>query len=161
MNMKAYIDEIKLSVTGGLLELEIDDATIAKLVNSAMRELQRYICSTKLVTLPYSKCIDLTDYNVNAVARVYRAESEGVSAGISGQTIDPVQIGLFQLTSNTGNMFNFNDYVYRYASLIALQQIGNTLSTDLAFYYDDAVGKLYINTRLTAGSPITIESIPR
>ena len=54
MNMQAYIDEIKLSVTGGLLELEIDDSVISKLVNSAMRELQRYICSTKIVTLPYS-----------------------------------------------------------------------------------------------------------
>lgn len=161
MNMKAYIDEIKLSVTGGLLELEIDDATIAKLVNSAMRELQRYICSTKLVTLPYSKCIDLTDYNVNAVARVYRAESEGVSAGISGQTIDPVQIGLFQLTSNTGNMFNFNDYVYRYASWSALQQIGNTLTTDLSYYYQDSEKKLYINTSLDTGSQVTIEFVPR
>ena len=62
MNMAGYIEEIKLSVTGGILELEIDDSVIAKLVNSAMRELQRYICSTKIVTLPYSKCIDLSSY---------------------------------------------------------------------------------------------------
>ena len=161
MNMKAYIDEIKLSVTGGILELEIEDSVIAKLVNSAMRELQRYICSTKIVTLPYSKCIDLSNYNVNAVARVYRAQAEGTSAGISGETIDPVQIGLFQLTSNTGNMFNFNDYVYRYASWSSLQQIGNTLSTDLSYYYEDAEKKLYINTSMDSGSQVTIEFVPR
>lgn len=161
MNMKAYIDEIKLSVTGGILELEIDDSVIAKLVNSAMRELQRYICSTKIVTLPYSKCIDLSNYSVNAVARVYRAQAEGTSAGISGETIDPVQIGLFQLTSNTGNMFNFNDYVYRYASWSSLQQIGNTLSTDLSYYYEDAEKKLYINTSMDSGSQVTIEFVPR
>lgn len=159
--MAGYIEEIKLSVTGGILELEIDDSVIAKLVNSAMRELQRYICSTKIITLPYSKCIDLSPYKVNAVARVYRATAEGTSAGISGETIDPVQIGLFQLTSNTGNMFNFNDYVYRYASWSSLQQIGNTLSTDLAYYYQDAEKKLYINSTMDTNSQVTIEFVPR
>lgn len=52
MNMRGYIDEIKLSVTGGVLELEIGDETLTQIVNSAMREMQRYICSTKVVTVP-------------------------------------------------------------------------------------------------------------
>ena len=43
MDMRAYVDEIKLSVTGGVLELEIGDETIMQIVNSALRELQRYI----------------------------------------------------------------------------------------------------------------------
>lgn len=158
MNMQAYIDEIKLDVTGGILELEIDDATIMKIVNSAMRELRRYICSTKLLTLPYSKCIDLSEYKVNSVARVYK--TDGIDVSGSGNTADPVQLGLFQLTSNTGNMYNFNDYVYRYASWNTLQQVANTTSTDLAFYYEDSVSKLYINTTLDSTSKITIEYVP-
>jgi len=159
MTLQAYIDEIKLSMTGGILELEIPDETIQKIVQSAMREMQRYICSTKIMTVPYQKVIDLKDKHVNAVARVYRAD--GTTSSSEGQTTDPVQVGLWQLTSNMGNMYNFTDYTYRYAAYNTLQQIGNTLSTDLSFYYDDAVSKLYINTRMNEGSPITIEYIPR
>jgi hypothetical protein len=159
MTLQAYIDEIKLDVTGGILELEIPDSTLQKIVQSAMRELQRYICSTKIMTVPYQKAIDLKDKHVNAVARVYRAD--GTTSSSEGQTTDPVQVGLWQITSNMGNMYNLTDYTYRYAAYNTLQQIGNTLSTDLAFYYDDAANKLYINTRMNEGSPITIEYIPR
>lgn len=159
MKMQSYIDEIKLDVTGGVLELEIPDETLQRIVQSAMRELQRYICSTKIITVPYKQAIDLSDKHVNAVARVYRAD--GTTSSSEGQSTDPVQVGLWQLTSNMGNMYNFTDYTYRYAAYNTLQQIGNTLSTDLAFYYDDAVSKLYINTRLNEGAPITIEYIPR
>ena len=163
MKMQAYIDEIKLALTGGVLDLEIDDRNLQKIVDSAMREIQRYICSTKLVTLPYQKCIDLTPYKPNAVARVYRARSEGANANSneSYEQADPVQIGLWQLTSNTGNMYNFNDYMSRYASWSTMQQIGNTLSTDLIFYYEDATKQLYINTSLDVGSSVTIEYVPR
>ena len=71
MKMDAYVDEIKLALTGGVLELEVDDAVIQKIVNSALREVQRYICSTKLITIPFSKCIDLTEYKVNAVTNMF------------------------------------------------------------------------------------------
>ena len=159
MTLQSYIDEIKLDVTGGVLELEIPDETLQKIVQAAMREMQRYVCSTKLITVPYQKAIDLKDKHVNAVARVYRAN--GTTSSSEGQTTDPVQVGLWQLTSNMGNMYNFTDYAYRYAAYNTLQQIGNTLSTDLSFYYDDAIGKLYVNTRMNEGSLITIEYIPR
>jgi hypothetical protein len=159
MNLQAYIDEIKLDVTGGILELEIPDETLQRIVQSAMRELQRYICSTKLLTVPYQKAIDLKDKHVNSVARVYRAEGTNTMGDMN--TADPVQVGLFQLTSNMGNMYNLSEYAYRYAAYNTLQQIGNTISTDLAFYYDDAVSKLYINTNLGSGSMVTIEYVPR
>lgn len=159
MTLQAYIDEIKLDVTGGVLELEIPDETLQKIVQSAMREMQRYICSTELMTVPYQKAIDLKDKHINAVARVYRAD--GTTSSSEGKTTDPVQVGLWQITSNMGNMYNLTDYTYRYAAYNTLQQIGNTLSTDLSFYYDDAANKLYINTRMNEGSPITIEYIPR
>lgn len=157
MNMQAYVDEIKLDVTGGILELEIPDSTIQRIVNSAMRELQRYICSTKLLTLKYEKAIDLSQYSINSVARVYRAE--GLNNTTSGSyTTDPLMMGLFQIGTNMQNM---NDFTSRYTAYSTMQQIGNTLSTDLAFYYDDAVKKLYINTHLTVGDDITIEYVPR
>lgn len=163
MKMSAYVDEIKLALTGGVLDLELDDAALQRVVNSAMRELQRYICSTKIVTLPYKRCIDMSPYKPNAIARVYRARADTTNGDgdISYETTDPVQVGLWQLTSNTGNMYNFTDYVSRFASWSTMQQIGNTLSTDLIFYYEDSTKQLYINTSLDVGSSVTIEYVPR
>lgn len=160
MDMRGYIDEIKLDLTGGVLDLEITDDIIAKYVNSAFRELQRYICSTKLLTIPFQKCIDLKDVKINAIARVYKAQGN-VPASNPSNSFDPIQVGLWQLTSNTGNMYNFNDYISRYASWSTLQQISNTLTTDLDWYYEDDKKLLYVNSNLTQGNQITIEFIPR
>lgn len=160
MKMQSYVDEIKLALTGGLLQLEISDEVIQKIVTSAMRELQRYICSTKIITLPYAPCIDLSSYKVNAVTKVLRAHT-GTGNADQGSATDPVQVGLWQLTSAGGNIYNFNNYVSRMTSWSAIQQIGNTLSTDLAYYYEDSESKLYINTTLDQGSGVTIEYVPR
>ena len=160
MDMRGYIDEIKLSLTGGVLDLEIDDKTIESIVNAALRQTQRYICSTKIITIPYEKCINLKDYKINAIARVYKAQGN-VPVSSVNSTTDPIQVGLWQLTSNTGNMYNFSDYINRYASWSTLQQISNTLTTDLDWYYQDDKNTIYINTALDTNTEITIEYIPR
>ena len=66
-NMDFYIQEIKLMLTGGVLELEIDDATIAKIVDAAFREIQRYIDTVVYETIPYQNCIDLSPRKINSV----------------------------------------------------------------------------------------------
>lgn len=161
MKMSAYVDEIKLSLTGGVLELEIDDSAIQKVVNSALREVQRYICSTRLITIPYQRCIDLTPYKVNAVTKVLRATSNGISNSDSTESYDPVQMSVWQFTNGLGNMYNFNNYLQNFAAWNSVQQVENTLSTDLSYYFEDAEHKLYINTTMTTGSMITIEYVPR
>lgn len=164
MQMDAYVDEIKLALTGGVLDLEVDDSTLQKIVNSALREVQRYICSTKIITVPYSKCIDLTKYKVNAVTKVLRSTGTGISGDTSdGSTVstDPVQLGLYQFANGLGNMYNFQNYTYNFSSWSTVQQIHNTLSTDLAYYFEDSEKKLYINTTLNIGDSVTIEYVPR
>lgn len=164
MKMSAYIDEIKLALTGGVLELEVDDSTLQKIVNSALREIQRYICSTKLITIPYSKCIDLTPYKVNAVTKVMRAQSTGITGDTQGNnhiSSDPVQLSMYQFTNGLGNMYNFNNYLSNFSSWSTVQQLENTFSTDLSYYFEDAEKKLYINTTMDIGSSITIEYVPR
>ena len=158
MKMQAYLDEIKLEVTGGILKLELDDSVLMQIVNSAMRELQRYICSTKIITLPYAKCIDLSEYKVNAITKVLRANGDGLSN--NNDSGDPLHLSFYTLAS-AGNMYNFNDFTSRMASWNAMQQISNTLSTDLAYYFEDATKKLYINTNMSSGSSVTIEYVPR
>lgn len=161
MDMRAYVDEVKLKVTGGVLNIEIDDGVIGQIVNSAMREMQRYICSTRLLTVPYKKCIDLSSHKVNSVARVYRATGIGSSNTDAVTPTDPVHIGLLQLSFNSGNMHNLKDYAYNYGAYNTMQQVHNTVSTDLSFYYEDDKKLLYINTTVNSGTDVTIEYVPR
>lgn len=42
MTLQDVIEEVKLELTGAVLELEIEDDTIALATKKALRELQRY-----------------------------------------------------------------------------------------------------------------------
>ena len=169
MNLADYREEIKLKLTGDLLESEIDDNTINRIIKSALRELQRYITSTRLVTIPFKPCIDLSNeedtnnekLNVNSVVMIYRTEDLSGTNGItSGSVSDPMQVAQWQLISGMGNLTNFQDAIYNYSAWTTLQQIRNTISTDLSFRFDKHTNKLYIN--VSAGTPnkITVEYIP-
>ena len=171
MDITAYRDEIRLRLTGGLLDLELDDVTIDRIIQSCLREIQRYICSTKLLTIPFSKCIDLSsikDENnlpikINSIVRIYRALgfTGDNSSTYTLSPVDPMQASQWQLISGTGNMYGFQDYVYNYGAYSTLLQVRNSTSTDLAFRYDKASNKLYINISANTPGQITIEYVPR
>jgi hypothetical protein len=42
MTLQDIIEEIKLELSGNLLEMEIEDSTIESVIKKAMRELERY-----------------------------------------------------------------------------------------------------------------------
>lgn len=171
MNRQQLKEEIIFKLTGGVLECELDNKALDMVINSSLRELQRYIDSTRLITIPYKKCIDMKPYKVNSVSRVFRAiglvsddvTSEDGQDGtvIIGSVIDPMQASQWQLLSGTGTLYNYTDFTYNYASWNTLLQTRNTMSTDLMFRYDKTDEKLYIN--VSAGDPgkITIEYVPR
>lgn len=170
MDISAYRDEIKLKLTGNLLELELDDATIDKLINSALRELQRYVCSVEVMTIPYSQCIDLSNpantnnipIKVSAISNVYRATSYNTNAYTSGvSAADPMYGSYWQMLSPTGSLYGYQDYAINLMSWNTLLQTRNTISTDLAYYFDKKTSKLYINVASSMPSLITIEYIPR
>ena len=164
MDLQAYKDEIAFKLTGGILECELDDKALDQVLKAALREVQRYIDTTVIKTIPYSNCIDLSDYNVSSVSRVYRAKgfmANDTDDSNSTSPADPMYASQWQLLSGTGNMYNFNDYVYNYAAYNTLQQIRNTTSTDLAFRYDKSSNKLYINVATSKPQSITIEYIPK
>ena len=74
MNLQGYVEYIKLILTGGLLELEIPDEAIAKVVNTSLQEIQRYIDTTTLITIPYADVIDLNGFKCSTISNVYRTE---------------------------------------------------------------------------------------
>lgn len=110
MDLETYREELKLKLTGGILDLELDDPTLDKVINSAFREVQRYIDTTRLATIPYSGCIDLSKVGVSSVSRVFR--TQGFTGGEQDNTTlmaDPMYASQWQLLSGSGNMTNIQD----------------------------------------------------
>lgn len=161
--MQAIKDEIVLKLTGDVTSLELSDSSLTKIVNSAMREIQRYIDTIKFITIPYSRCIDMKPYKVNAVVKVMRTVGylDNNALNDESMTMDPLYASQWQLLTGTGNVANMESYVYNLASWNTLMQIRNTTSTDLAHIYSKTDEKLYINVSTNIPNEITIMYIPR
>ena len=148
MKLEDILDELKLELTGYLLEMEITDETLVSVVKKALRELERFFDETTLITVPFASCIDLDGEffkeRVSSIVKVYRTESIGDSSSFSVMS-DPVQMAQFAIFSNGGTMYNLNDYVMNYASWMTMYKIKNTMSTDLSIKEDRHNKKLYIN----------------
>lgn len=164
MKLEDIIDEIKLELTGHILELEIEDETLVSIVKKGLRELERFWDETTMITVPWASCIDLEgDFfkeKVSSIVKIYRTEGVGDSGNLSVMN-DPIQMAQFAIFSNGGTMYNLNDYVMNYASWMTMYKIKNTMSTDLSFREDRHNNKLYINAAMGAPSFITIEYIPK
>ena len=166
MDRSYFIDEIKFRLTGDVLETEINEAGFYKIIEMSLRELQRYIRDTKLITVPYENCIDLSNLTdesgapikVAGIDNVYRAS--GLYTTNDGYNSDPVAMQYATLYG-TGSMRNFQSQLYNFMSYSTLGQIQNTLSTDLAFKFDPYANKLYINVSSGVPSHITIEYIQK
>ena len=163
MKLEEILDEIKLELTGYILDMEITDETLVSVVKKALRELTRYWDEMHLLTIPFASCIDLDgpffEEKVSSIVKVYRTEGVGDTGSLSVMN-DPVQMAQFAIFSNGGTMYNLNDYVMNYASWMTMYKIKNTISTDLSFKEDRHNKKLYINN-YNAPKMITIEYIPK
>lgn len=162
MDMIDYINEIKLELTGNLLALEITDATLELVVKKALREIQRFIDTTKLITVPYTQCIDLKDSKVSSVVRVYRATGYlgSPSQDATDTQVDPMYAMQWQMLTGSGDIYNLNDWIMNYSAWNTVLQIRNTTSTDLSFKQDKQAEKLYINC-IDKPPSITIEFVPK
>ena len=163
MTMQEVIAEIKLELTGYILDVEIDDTTIESVVKKSMRELERYWDETTLVTIPFSSCIDLANSEldlkekVSTIVKVYRTDAIGETTNMG----DPAYMQQWMLFSNGGTMYNLNDYILNFSAWNTLLRIKNTMSTYLSLIEDKHNNKLYINHYLDTPSRITVEYIPK
>ena len=173
MRLADYVNEIKLELTGGVLELEITDDVIASLVNKAFREIQRYIDIPKLVTVPFAPCIDLgpwgddkgvqhEGFKCSSIVRVYRTVGyNGNNEVTNNQNInDPMYMQQWMIYSNGGSMCNLDNYVMNFAAYNTMLQMRNTISTDMSWKEDKEGKKLYINSAYDVPKMVTIEYIP-
>lgn len=158
-----YIDDIKLDLTANVLELEIDDETVGKYLDKALNELQRYIDESTFITVPFSSCIDIREWDHSSIVNIYRTEgyTGDVNTGQSSSNIDPMYAQTWAVFSSNGSQtYNLQNYLYNYMSYNSLLQIRNTLSTPLDWKEDKHNNLLYITTPMDSSSRITIEYIP-
>jgi hypothetical protein len=162
MDMTAIKDEIQLKLTGDVLDIELSDSSLTKIVNSSLREIQRYIDTVAIVTIPFSRCIDLSELNISSVIGVRRSEGFMVDTEeANGGVMDPMYASQWQILSGLGNVRNLSNYAYNYASWNTILQIKNTTSTDLAFQYDKLSNKLYVSISSNLPETITVLYVPR
>lgn len=163
MDMSAYVDEIKLALSANLLDLELEDSVFVSVVNSSLREVQRYIGTKSLITVPYSGCIDCKQYKISSVTGIYRAESYMVSDNGEGygSIQDPMYVAQWQMLAGNGGIYGINKFAANFAAWNEALQMRNTISTDLAYRYDKPSEKLYVNCAYDVPQAITIEYIPR
>ena len=162
MTIDDILSEIKLEITGGVLKLEIPDETLKAVVYKALREVQRYIDETRIMTIPYSKCIDLSGSKVSSVSRIYRAEGYLGEQETASDVfmVDPMWAAQWQILCGGGDMYNLTAWVQNYGAWNTMLQLRNTISTDLDFFQDHSENKLYINTALDKPTLITVEYVP-
>ena len=162
MQLTDYIEYIKLELTGDILQLEISDEIIAKIVKQSLVEVQRYIDETKLIQVPFASCIDLTNFKHSSITNVYRCDAVGDAGNGNGgiSSVDPAAAQMWMAYSNGGTMYNLNNYLLNYMTYNTLLQIRNTSSTDLAFREDRHDNKLYINISANRPTQVVIEYVP-
>lgn len=166
MTMQDVLDEIKLELTGNVLETEIDESTLEMVVKKALREITRYWDETSLITVPFASCIDLTkspldEESSNAIVGVYRANVSSDATTASYGMQDPAYAQQWMIFSNAGTTYTLTEYMLDYAAWSTVQSLRNTMSTELSFKEDRHNNKLYINNAMYAPQMVTIEYIPK
>ena len=164
MDLNAYREELKLRLTGNLIILELEDSALDGCINSSFRQVQRYIDTTKLITITFSGAIDLTGKGVSSVSRVFRAEGYAQATGgmKDSSSYDPMYMASWQMMSGSSSLAQgISQWAQNYAAFNTALQIRNTLSTDLLFRYDKHSNLLYINCSFDKPQLITIEYVPR
>ena len=163
MEKKDFIQALKLQLTGGVLNSEISDETYGQAIDLSLKEINQYYNDTELQTIPAgSSCIDLSKYPlINNVVNVYRTQAAGFGGSSDvDSSVDPVYMSQLQMY-NFGSGSYSTDWIYRLGTYSTLQQISNTVSTDLSYRHDKNGQKLYVNMPMGTASELTIEYIPK
>lgn len=147
--MAEYVDDISFQLGGGVLELEIE-SQLPKCVNKALKEIQRYMTTPKLKTVPYSSTIDCSEWDVYSIINVRRPNP------IYGATYGVGDLDVFSLASG---VLSSVDPTY-YENRMMLIQQRNTISTDMDFLWEPSTKLLRLSVNPPFPKYVTLEYIP-
>lgn len=148
-----YIEDIKISLGHPVVDIELEDNVIGKLVDKAFKEVSRYITETRFVTIPYSTSgIDVSEYKINSIVQIFRSENP---SGVNNLA-DVYSLAAMNVSGSPSSNPLLSDYIYR----TQMNQVKSTITTDLDFTFDKEDQKLYINTYYPRPSKVTLAYIP-
>lgn len=151
MTREEYIEDIKISLGAPIVDVEVE-SLLGKIVDKAFREVRRYIVDTCFVTIPYNSTgINVGKYKIDSVVQVFRTKNPSQSLNLE----DIYTISAMNPSATSVNLY-MSDYLYR----TQLNQIKNTMSTDLDYTYDKESQILYINAVYPKPQYVTLAYVP-
>jgi hypothetical protein len=147
MQLQDYVDGIKTQLGYAVVQIEISDDSIGKLVMQALQELKRYISDTRTVTVPYNESMDLTPYEIYDVKYIMRTNNPTRIADFN----DVVYMSINKFPPNSLSLTD-------YRRMMLINQAKNTLSTDLEFHWEAPM--LYVSTTYPKPDEITVAYTP-
>lgn len=160
MKREEYISIITAQLGAPILDIELTDADIGKIIDVAFKELNNYIDTTYFETVTYTgPCIDVSKLKVKAVLYVTRGTLTTNNANFTNS--NQLLFGTNYLITNKYSTMNgykgtTSNLMSGYITSLLYQQIRNTIEQDLDFTFDKRSQKLYLVQQIPASNQITI-----
>lgn len=147
-----YVNYVKVQLGGTVVDLAIEKDLPYIVEKIAFEDLKNYINTIYKMTVAYTPCINLAGKNVANVKYVLRNINNSTS--ITGMDTN---LFIYQTQGQYGiNQFAKDQITYN----LLINQVKNTISTDMDFNYDKVTEVLYIYSQNPIPSAVTIGYIP-
>lgn len=158
-SLDKYAEDILMLLGSSVVNVELDKDRIRSLVQYAFEEVRPYITDTETLTIPFQTKIHIENYedpinhrkiNIGNVVYIMRSSSPNM-------TFDYQDILYLMNRRNQMTTVSSQDF----ARALTINQIKNTISTDLDFYWDAKFNDLYINANYPIPVNVTIVYTPK
>ena len=147
-----YVNYVKVQLGGTVVDLAIEKDLPYIVEKIAFEDLKNYINTIYKMTVAYTPCINLAGKNVANVKYVLRNINNSTS--ITGMDTN---LFIYQTQGQYGiNQFAKDQITYN----LLINQVKNTISTDMDFNYDKVTEVLYIYSQNPIPSAVTIGYVP-
>lgn len=153
MNMKSALKELRLKLGGeGIvnIDIELGRSELVQVINFSLRELISCIDTPASITVPYSDNIDLSQYKIDSIMWIVRAEPR-VGSIIGGGVTDPFYASSVSTKPGTNlGSTNYSAVLRTQLNYLMTAMAQNTVQSDLAWqtnYYTKNLQVTYSGMR--------------
>lgn len=147
-----YVNYIKVQMGASVVSLACEQDLPFIVEKIAFEDLKNYIQTSQYISCDYAPMIDLKNKNIGHVKHVFRNKNNNMT--ITGMDTN---MFIYQTQGQYGmNQWAKDQITYN----LLINQVRNTLSTDLDFQYDESDEKLYVFAQYPIPSVITIQYVP-
>lgn len=151
-NLDDYVNYVKIQLGAPTVSIACEQNIPFIIEKIAFEDLKNYMQTIHTMTCAYSPTIDLTDKKVANVKYVLR--NRNASMTITGMDTN---MFIYQTQGQYGmNQWAKDQITYN----LLINQVRNTLSSDMDFNYDKVNEKLYLYAQYPIPASITIAYVP-